>query len=80
MKAILAGALETGLGTVLSNVTVFVENGKIADIAEGLDPRNADEVIDASDMIVTPGSSTPTPIWAPTAKASPRAWPTPTTW
>ncbi|MEA4953794.1 Imidazolonepropionase [bioreactor metagenome] len=55
MKAILAGALETGLGTVLSNVTVFVENGKIADIAEGLDPRNADEVIDASDMIVTPG-------------------------
>lgn len=55
MKAILAGALETGLGTVLSNVTVFVENGKIADIAEGLDPKNADEVIDASEMIVTPG-------------------------
>lgn len=55
MKAILAGALETGLGTVLSNVTVFVENGKIADIAEGLGPKNADEVIDASEMIVTPG-------------------------
>ena len=55
MKAILAGALETGLGTVLSNVTVFVENGKIADITEGLDPKNADEVIDASEMVVTPG-------------------------
>lgn len=55
MKAILAGALETGLGTVLSNVTVFVENGKIAEIAEGLDPKNADEVIDASEMVVTPG-------------------------
>ncbi len=55
MKAILAGALETGLGTVLSNVTVFVENGKIADIVEGLDPKNADEVMDASEMVVTPG-------------------------
>ncbi|NCB17135.1 MAG: amidohydrolase [Synergistales bacterium] len=55
MKAILAGALETGLGTVLSNVTVFAENGKIAEIAEGLDPKNADEVIDASEMVVTPG-------------------------
>ncbi len=55
MKAILAGALETGLGTVLSNVTVFVENGKIADIVEGLYPKNADEVMDASEMVVTPG-------------------------
>jgi len=55
MKAILAGALETGLGTVYSNATVFVENGRITGVAEGLDPKNADEVIDASEMIVTPG-------------------------
>lgn len=55
MKAILAGALETGLGTVLSNVTVFIDKGKITDILEGLDPKNADEVIDASKEITTPG-------------------------
>ncbi len=55
MKAILAGALETGLGTVYSNATVFVENGRITGVAEGLDPKNADEVIDASEMVVTPG-------------------------
>ena len=55
MKAILAGTLETGLGTTLSNVTIFVENGKIIEVAEGLDPGNASEVIDGSAMVVTPG-------------------------
>lgn len=55
MKAILAGALETGLGTVYSNATVFIENGRITGVAEGLDPKNADEVIDATEMVVTPG-------------------------
>ncbi len=55
MKAILAGTLETGLGNTLSNVTIFIEDGKIAEIAEGLDARDAKEVIDAAKMVVTPG-------------------------
>ncbi len=55
MKAILAGTLETGLGTTLSDVTIFIKDGKIAEIAEGLDARGAEEVIDASEMVVTPG-------------------------
>lgn len=55
MKALLAGTLETGLGTTRENVTIFLENGKIADLAEGLDPKGASEVIDASKLVVTPG-------------------------
>ena len=55
MKAILAGTLETGLGTTRKNVTIFLDKGKIADIAEGLDPKGADEVVDASALVVTPG-------------------------
>lgn len=55
MKAILAGTLETGLGNTLSNVTIFIKDGKIAEVAEGLDPGDAKEVIDASKMVATPG-------------------------
>lgn len=55
MKAILAGTVETGLGTTLSNVTIFLEKGKITDIVEGHAPGDAEEVIDASKLVVTPG-------------------------
>lgn len=55
MKAILAGTVETGLGTTLSNVTIFLEKGKITDIVEGHNPGDAEEVIDASKLVVTPG-------------------------
>ena len=55
MKAILAGTVETGLGTTLSNVTIFLEKGKITDIIEGHNPGDAEEVIDASKLVVTPG-------------------------
>ncbi len=54
MKAILAGTAETGLGR-REGVTLFVDGGKIADVVAGLDPRGADEVIDASKLVVTPG-------------------------
>ena len=55
MKAVLAGAVETGLGTLRSNVTIFMEGGKISRIREGLDPEEASDVLDARDRIVTPG-------------------------
>lgn len=55
MKAVLAGAVETGLGTLRSNVTIFMEGGKISRIREGLDPGEASDVLDARDRIVTPG-------------------------
>ena len=55
MKAVLAGAVETGLGTLRSNVTIFMEGGKISWIREGLDPEEASDVLDARDRIVTPG-------------------------
>ena len=55
MKAILAGTVETGLGTTLSNVTILLEKGKIADIIEGHNPGDAEEIIDASGLVVTPG-------------------------
>lgn len=54
MKAILAGTAETGLGR-REGVTLFVDGGKIADVVAGLDPQGADEVIDASKLVVTPG-------------------------
>ncbi len=55
MKAILAGTLETGRGATRKNVTLFLDKGKIVDIAEGLDPKDASEVLDASAFVVTPG-------------------------
>ena len=55
MKAILAGTLETGRGTTQKNATIFLDKGKIVDIAEGLDPKGASEVLDASAFVVTPG-------------------------
>ena len=55
MRAILAGTLETGLGTVRNNVTILIEKGRIVEIADGLDPKGAGEVTDAKRMLVTPG-------------------------
>ena len=55
MKAILAGTLETGHGTTRKNVTIFLDKGKIVDVVEGLDPKGASEVLDASAYVVTPG-------------------------